>query len=168
MASLLPLITDDFTKAVGGPRRPKGFWRFMPVVPTVVFVQQVVIEVSATLDISASKRIIYRVFKSGGAPLPVPPVDVPTDVIQVPAAVEVVYTSLDSFRDKSTEPVSAYDGVRQYTTKFLENFPMELLGSAYERIEILIADANGVYQPDALFLGTVAVGRFKAAVEAAS
>jgi len=168
MASLLPIITDDFTKAVGDPRRPKGFWRFMPAVPTVVFIQQIVVEVSAALDVSPDKKIVYRVFKSAGAPLPAPPADAPTDTTQVPAAVTVVYTSLESFRDKSTEPVNAYDGVRQYTTRFLENFPMELLGSAYERIEILLADGNNAYLPTAQLVGTVAVGRFRAAVEAAT
>jgi len=170
MTSLLPIITYDFTKPVGDPMRPKGFWRFQASVESFVYVQQIVIEVAANLDIGDGKRVVYRVFKTmTGQPLPAPPADEPTDAAQVPPVVQVVYPAFNAFRDKSTEPVIPYDGVLQYTTKFLENFPMELLGWANERIEIFLADASNAYLPNAKFdVGSVAVARFKAAAEAAS
>ena len=170
MTSLLPIITYDFTKTVGDPMRTKGFWRFQPIVNSFVFMQQIVIEVASDLDISSNKRFVYRVFKTmTGQPLPAPPPDDPTDPAQVMPVVQVVYASHSAFRDKSTEPVIPYNGVLQYTTKFLENYPMELLGPANERIEIFLADANNTYLPTAKFdVGSVAVGRFKAASEAAS
>lgn len=157
--SLAIIRSDDFTDTVGPwrcrPTRTPGRER-------VLVHAQVVVAYDPTLSLTPDKQIVYRIFKSldGRTALPEPPADQPTDPATLPDGTmmvrEILYQSVESIEETSTQPIVAVNGttpMRQASTIYPPGLnwnavgahPSAMLtlnGKLNEYIELFVGDEN--------------------------